>query len=72
MLFARPKAFRVLNSDNLGESVKELILSFCNGRDYQIILVYTLNILQFCQLYLNKPGEKKNPFHPRPRLKYRF
>ena len=25
---------------------------------YQIIMTYTLNILQFCQLYLNKAGKK--------------
>ena len=33
--------------------------SFHNLYMYQIIMMYTVNILQFCQLYLNK-NERKN------------
>lgn len=33
--------------------------SFCNVYVYQIITFYTLNILQFCQLYLYKSEKNK-------------
>lgn len=33
--------------------------SFCNVYMYQIITFYTLNILQFCQLYLYKSEKNK-------------
>lgn len=33
--------------------------SFCNVYVYQIVTFYTLNILQFCQLYLYKSEKNK-------------